>query len=75
MLGEFFSQHANDARNLVFQSRHPVDCRQGEMKPVKFIQNGHIERRCRRALLNEAAHVNIAMIGAFTGQTMTSGPL
>ena len=50
------------------KTRHAVDGRDREMEAVELVQHHHVERRRRRALLAEAVHVHVVVVGALVGQ-------
>ena len=64
LLLEFASQRSHD----IIGERQPLDSPDGEMKSVQFVQDGHVERRGRCSLFDEAMHVKVGMIGAFIDQ-------
>lgn len=51
-------------------ARHTLDRFDGEVETVEFVEDGHVEGCGRRAFLDEAADVDVAMVGAFVGQAV-----
>ena len=61
-------QRGDDLCTFAFkggQTFNSFDC---QMEAVELVQNGHVEGRSGRAFLDEAAHVEVRMVGAFVDQ-------
>ena len=48
--------------------RHALDRLDGEVEPVELVEHHHVEGRRRGALLDEAAHMHVGVVGAAIGQ-------
>ena len=55
---------------LFLQARYTLDRFDGEVVAVEFVEDGHVEGCRRRAFLDEAADMDVAVVGALIGQAV-----
>lgn len=68
VLVEFAVKFDDDTRYLFRQPRNPGDRLQRQMKTVELVEHRHVKGHRGRAFLDEAAYVEILVIGAPIGQ-------
>src|SRR6266851_4611984 len=62
MLDQFVAQQLFEVASDALQSWNTVHYIPGQVEAIKIVQDRHVERRCRRALLFVAPHMEIVMI-------------